>query len=212
MTDVQAKVPVVSDASHHDRTFPLDIVAAVARTAKAPFQLETIRLSSPRADEVLVRLVATGMCHTDLSGRDGELPMPLPAVLGHEGAGIIEMVGASVTYVKLGDHVVLTYLSCGRAQRPLFWPIVICTLRCGPRTQRREGADRCPSRTARAAWLWYHDGRRRCMECTGRRARVVICRVRRWCRRSERGNGSESGRRHHDRLCRSCPVTPRFGT
>lgn len=116
MTDVQAKVPVVSDASHHDRTFPLDIVAAVARTAKAPFQLETIRLSSPRADEVLVRLVATGMCHTDLSGRDGELPMPLPAVLGHEGAGIIEMVGASVTYVKPGDHVVLTYLSCGQCK------------------------------------------------------------------------------------------------
>jgi len=92
-----------------------DIVthAAVAREARAPFVIEPVRLSQPRANEVLVRLVATGMCHTDIAARDAELPMPLPAVLGHEGAGIVEAVGASVTYVSPGDHVVLGYLSCG---------------------------------------------------------------------------------------------------
>lgn len=87
--------------------------AAVVREPGKPFVIEPIRLSPPRADEVLVRLVATGMCHTDLAARDGELPTPLPVVLGHEGAGIVESVGANVTYVKPGDHVVLGYLSCG---------------------------------------------------------------------------------------------------
>ena len=93
--------------------FPLAITAAVAKSPQAPFSLETVHLAAPRADEVLVRLVATGMCHTDLAGRDAELPIALPAVLGHEGAGIVETVGANVTYVKPGDHVVLGYLTCG---------------------------------------------------------------------------------------------------
>ena len=93
--------------------FPIEITAAVAKSPKSPFVLETVSLSAPRPDEVLVRLVATGMCHTDLAGRDAELPVALPAVLGHEGAGIVEMVGANVTYVEPGDHVVLGYLTCG---------------------------------------------------------------------------------------------------
>jgi aryl-alcohol dehydrogenase len=97
--------------------FPLQITAAVARSPKSLFSLESISLSAPRADEVLVKLVATGMCHTDLAGRDAELPVPLPAVFGHEGAGVVEMVGANVTYVQPGDHVVLSYLSCGTCRQ-----------------------------------------------------------------------------------------------
>lgn len=93
--------------------FAQAVVAAVVRRVNGPFELETVRLSQPRPDEVLVRLVATGMCHTDIAGRDGELPTPLPAVLGHEGAGVVEAIGASVKHVEPGDHVVLTYLSCG---------------------------------------------------------------------------------------------------
>jgi aryl-alcohol dehydrogenase len=57
------------------------------------------------------------MCHTDLAGRDAELPVPLPAVFGHEGAGIVEAIGANVTYVRPGDHVVLAYLSCGSCRQ-----------------------------------------------------------------------------------------------
>jgi len=63
----------------------------------------------------LVRIVAVGICHTDAIVRDQYYPFPLPGVLGHEGAGIVEEVGANVTNVVPGDHVVLTYMSCGSA-------------------------------------------------------------------------------------------------
>jgi len=91
----------------------MDIKAAVARASHAPFSLETLQIESPRPGEILVRVVATGICHTDLGMRDQHLPAPHPAVLGHEGAGIVEVVGAGVSKVKAGDHVVMTYNSCG---------------------------------------------------------------------------------------------------
>ena len=67
------------------------ISAAVVREAGGDFSIETLTLDEPRDDEVRVRIVATGLCHTDLVVRDQVLPTPLPAVLGHEGAGIIGM-------------------------------------------------------------------------------------------------------------------------
>jgi aryl-alcohol dehydrogenase len=88
------------------------VQAAIVRTAGGPFILEAISLAAPRADEVLVRIVASGMCHTDMVVRDQVYPVPLPIVLGHEGAGIVEAVGEQVTKVEPGDHVVLTFLSC----------------------------------------------------------------------------------------------------
>lgn len=91
----------------------MQIKAAVAREKGAPFSVETIDLEEPRADEILVKVVATGVCHTDLVVRDGHLPTPLPVVLGHEGAGVVERAGAAVTKVKPGDHVVMTFNSCG---------------------------------------------------------------------------------------------------
>ena len=76
--------------------------------------VETLELGEPRADEIVVRLVATGVCHTDIAMRDQAFPVPQPIVLGHEGAGVVEAVGASVTRVVPGDHVVMSYDSCGR--------------------------------------------------------------------------------------------------
>ncbi len=75
--------------------------------------LEELTLESPREDEVLVRVVATGVCHTDIAMRDQVFPVPQPIVLGHEGAGIVAQVGRAVRKVKVGDSVVMTYHSCG---------------------------------------------------------------------------------------------------
>lgn len=89
------------------------IQAAVFRTAGAAPVLERITIDEPRADEVRVSIKAVGICHTDMVLRDQLLPLPLPAVLGHEGAGVVEAVGADVTSVVPGDHVVLSFSSCG---------------------------------------------------------------------------------------------------
>lgn len=87
----------------------MQIEAAVAHKAFGPLDFESLELEEPRHDEVRVRLVATGVCHTDMAVRDQKIvPMPQPIVLGHEGAGIVESVGASVAKVKVGDHVILS--------------------------------------------------------------------------------------------------------
>lgn len=88
-------------------------VAAVVHEQGGPFLLEEVTLDEPRADEVVVRMVATGLCHTDLSVRAGAIPFPLPGVMGHEGAGIVEAVGSAVRRVAPGDHVLATFTSCG---------------------------------------------------------------------------------------------------
>lgn len=90
--------------------------AAVVRTAGGPFQLEKAQLTALRDDEVVVKIVATGMCHTDMVARDQVYPVPLPLVLGHEGAGIVERVGSRVSKVQVGDHVVLSFLPCGHCR------------------------------------------------------------------------------------------------
>ncbi|MGD9645746.1 MAG: NAD(P)-dependent alcohol dehydrogenase [Pirellulales bacterium] len=89
------------------------VTAAVVRAPGGPWSLETLELDEPRDDEVLVRIVGVGICHTDLSIRDQFLPLRLPIVLGHEGAGVVERVGAKVTGLETGDHVVLAPLCCG---------------------------------------------------------------------------------------------------
>ncbi|SFJ42220.1 NAD(P)-dependent alcohol dehydrogenase [Caulobacter sp. UNC279MFTsu5.1] len=91
----------------------MQITAAVLRSRSGPFGLEAVELEEPRAGEVLVRVVATGVCHTDMVMRDQDLPTPQPVVLGHEGAGVVERVGPGVTKVAPGDHVVMTFNSCG---------------------------------------------------------------------------------------------------
>ncbi|MBD8493331.1 NAD(P)-dependent alcohol dehydrogenase [Pseudomonas syringae] len=89
------------------------IKAAVTRSKGAPFVIEPARIREPKDDEVLVRIVATGMCHTDMIVRDQYYPVPLPAVLGHEGSGVVEAIGPQVRGLAVGDHVVLTYGYCG---------------------------------------------------------------------------------------------------
>jgi aryl-alcohol dehydrogenase len=88
------------------------IQAAICR-GPGPFAIETVTLDEPRDDELIVRIAGVGICHTDMAVRDGQMPVPLPAVLGHEGAGIVERVGAAVTHVAPGDRVVISFDSCG---------------------------------------------------------------------------------------------------
>ena len=71
----------------------MQIIAAVVRERSAPFVIDKLELCDPRPDEVIVRVVASGMCQTDLHGRDGYFASPYPAVYGHEGAGVVHAVG-----------------------------------------------------------------------------------------------------------------------
>lgn len=91
----------------------MKIRAAVTRAPHAPMSLEMLEIEAPRADEVLVRLTAVGICHTDIVMRDQLFPVPQPIVLGHEGAGVIEAVGSEVAGLAVGDHVVMSYAWCG---------------------------------------------------------------------------------------------------
>lgn len=99
--------------------------AAICRGHDHPFTIEPVELAELRPDELLVRIVACGICHTDLAVRDAQLPVPLPVVLGHEGAGVVEFVGADVTAAVPGDRVVMSFNSCGHcpscdAQAPTY--------------------------------------------------------------------------------------------
>jgi S-(hydroxymethyl)glutathione dehydrogenase/alcohol dehydrogenase len=91
--------------------------AAVLYGVKQPLVVEEVDLDPPKAGEVLIKMVATGVCHSDLHVYTGDLPRPFPVILGHEGAGIVDGVGPGVTRFKQGDQVVLTYLpACGQCK------------------------------------------------------------------------------------------------
>ncbi len=91
--------------------------AAILYEAKTPLKVEDVELEAPQRGEVLVRIAAAGVCHSDYHYMVGALSTPLPAVLGHEGAGVVEGVGEGVTVVQPGDHVVLLFrASCGRCE------------------------------------------------------------------------------------------------
>jgi len=102
------------------------IRAAVVHQKGGPFQVEDLMLEAPRTDEVLVRVVATGMCYTDMVARDQLYEVPLPVVLGHEGSGIVEQIGDDVKKVAVGDHVVLTYMWCGHCRPCLRGDLTYC--------------------------------------------------------------------------------------
>ncbi len=84
--------------------------AAVLTGVGRPLEICELELEPPRAHEVMVRLVASGVCHSDLSMQDGTTMVPTPVVLGHEGAGVVEQVGDGVTAVDVGDHVVISWV------------------------------------------------------------------------------------------------------
>jgi aryl-alcohol dehydrogenase len=81
------------------------------------FTFEEVELDGPRADEVLVRIVATGLCHTDITMRGFLPPEMFPNVFGHEGAGVVEEVGLDVSGIEVGDHVVLSFRSCRTCEK-----------------------------------------------------------------------------------------------
>ncbi len=95
----------------------MDAIAALVREPNGPFQIENITIDAPRSDEILVRIKAVGICHTDIVFASGALGSPFPAVLGHEGAGIVEAIGANVTKIAVGDKVLMTFNYCGSCVR-----------------------------------------------------------------------------------------------
>ena len=107
----------------------MNVQAAVAWRAGEKLSLETVQLSGPRAGEVLVEIKATGVCHTDEFTRSGADPEGLfPAILGHEGAGVVVEVGAGVTAVRPGDHVIPLYTpECRQCKSCLSRKTNLCT-------------------------------------------------------------------------------------
>jgi S-(hydroxymethyl)glutathione dehydrogenase / alcohol dehydrogenase len=120
--------------------------AAVLREVGKPLQIEDVQINKPGPHEVLIRTVAAGLCHSDLHFMEGSYPHPLPAVLGHESAGIVGQVGSEVRTVKVGDHVI-TCLSayCGHCESCLTGHLSLCV---SPDTKR--GADEEPRLTTAA--------------------------------------------------------------
>jgi S-(hydroxymethyl)glutathione dehydrogenase/alcohol dehydrogenase len=117
----------------------MEIQAAIFRKPHEPLTIETIEIDQPQPREVLVRTVATGVCHSDLHVVDGvgRWPLDRPIVLGHEGAGIVEAVGAEVTSVRVGDHVVACLSGfCGNCPQCLSGHPNLCT---GGLVARKEG-------------------------------------------------------------------------
>ena len=108
--------------------------AAVLRQVGTPLQIEDVQINKPGPHEVLIRTKAAGLCHSDLHFIEGSYPHPLPAVLGHESAGVVEAVGSEVRTVKVGDHVI-TCLSayCGHCESCLTGHLSLCV---SPDTKR----------------------------------------------------------------------------
>src|SRR3954451_12831569 len=133
------------------RREPMKTRAAVAWEAAKPLSIETIELEGPKAGEVLVEIMATGICHTDaytLSGADSE--GKFPSILGHEGAGIVREIGPGVTTVKVGEHVIPLYTpECRQCKTCLSRRSNLCTA-----IRSTQGKGLMPDGTSR----FRHDG------------------------------------------------------
>ena len=106
---------------------PVETTAAVLHAFGEPQRIEQVELRDPGPDEVLVRIQAAGVCHSDVGQADGEWGFPLPAVLGHEGAGVVEAVGSNVSSVSVGEPVVLNSApGCGRCVHCLLGRPILC--------------------------------------------------------------------------------------
>ena len=103
----------------------MDIKAAVTHSQGEVFKLEMVKLAAPESDEIRVRIVAAGVCHTDVVARDLGIA-PFPIVLGHEGSGVVDAVGASVSDLQVGDHVVLSFAHCGNCGHCLTGHPTVC--------------------------------------------------------------------------------------
>ncbi|HXX37082.1 MAG TPA: Zn-dependent alcohol dehydrogenase [bacterium] len=117
--------------------------AAVFYEVGKPLVVEEVELAPPRVGEVLVRIAATGVCHSDLNYIKGDLTIPLPVVLGHEAAGIVESVGSGVTSVRPGDHVVLLFApACGHCRYCDAGRPHLCEMRYRVRGKMPDGTTR----------------------------------------------------------------------
>ena len=114
--------------------------AAVLREVRTPLQIEDVQIHKPGPHEVLIRTAAAGVCHSDLHFIEGSYPYPLPAVLGHESAGVVEQIGSEVRTVKVGDHVI-TCLSayCGHCESCLTGRMSLCVS-----SDTKRGPDEAP--------------------------------------------------------------------
>ena len=104
----------------------MKIQAAITHVQGKAFAIEEVNLSAPKSNEVLVKIVATGVCHTDAVARDLGIS-PYPIVLGHEGAGIVEQTGENVTSLAVGDHVVMSFAHCGQCENCLTGHPTVCS-------------------------------------------------------------------------------------
>ena len=104
----------------------MKIQAAVTHAQGEAFSIEEVTLAGPKANEVLVKIVAAGVCHTDAVGRDLGVS-PYPIVLGHEGSGVVEKVGENVTSLQAGDHVVMSFAHCGQCENCLTGHPTVCS-------------------------------------------------------------------------------------
>jgi S-(hydroxymethyl)glutathione dehydrogenase / alcohol dehydrogenase len=126
----------------------MQIRAALVQAQGAPLTIETLELGEPAAGEVLVEVHAAGVCHSDLHAIRGDWPMRVPLVAGHEGAGIVRQIGAGVTRVQVGDHVVLCWApACGACPACLGGAPTLCD-----RLERTTFRNRLPFGGTRLTW------------------------------------------------------------
>jgi S-(hydroxymethyl)glutathione dehydrogenase/alcohol dehydrogenase len=121
----------------------MQATAAVLYEIKTPVVIEEVEVLEPGPHEVLVKWAANGVCHSDLHVVTGDYPHPLPVVLGHEAAGVVEQVGPGVETVKPGDHVCSSYIpSCGKCGYCIGGQPTMCALRDKPRWAMLDGTSR----------------------------------------------------------------------
>ena len=124
--------------------------AAVLHQPETPLTIDEVELGPVKAEDVLVRIVASGVCHSDLHVYHGQKGWPMPMVLGHEGAGIVEEVGSAVTQARAGDHVVINLAPyCGRCRHCSTGRVYRCLNRRGPAGCLYDGDTRLASRGQR---------------------------------------------------------------
>ena len=102
----------IQDSPSATETGAVRATVALLEEVGAPLTLAEVELGPPADGEILVRIVGAGICHTDISGAEGKIPLPLPTVLGHEGSGIVEAVGPGVATIAVGDRVALSFGHC----------------------------------------------------------------------------------------------------
>jgi S-(hydroxymethyl)glutathione dehydrogenase / alcohol dehydrogenase len=151
---------------------PTQTHAALLRGYETPLSVEEITLDDPEPGEVIVRLAACGVCHSDLHMMNPTFKHPLPAVLGHEGAGVVERVGPQVMSVAPGDHVVLSWIpSCGKCRYCASGRPALCS--------NRQGVERSGGRSGGAPRLRLHDaagdGVHQLLDCGAFAEHVLVC-------------------------------------